>query len=169
MQIASIEARLETTLPESPATLLLCYDGSDRAKGAIEVAARLFPGARAQVIHVWEPVEHVVARYAALAPYLGENVAEADSGVEEQSSAVAAEGAKLAGDAGLQASAHNAVLETTVWEAVVNAAQTHGADLIITGTRSLHGAREMFAGTLSHSLLQHSAIPLLAIPAAADA
>jgi nucleotide-binding universal stress UspA family protein len=152
-------------LPESNPTLMLCYDGSDRAKGAIEVAAHLFPGATAKVVHVWEPVEHIVARYAVLAPYLGENIAEADTGVEQQSSSLADEGAKLATGAGLAASPHNATLKTTVWEAVITAAQELDADLIITGTRSLHGARELLAGTLSHALLQHSAIPLLAIPA----
>ncbi len=164
MQIARTEAELETTLADPPLTLLLCYDGTDRAKRAIEVAAHLFPGASAKVVHVWEPIERVVARYAALAPYLGENVGEADSEVSGQSSALAGEGAELASAAGLHASAHSAVLETTVWEAVINAAEEHGADVIITGTRSLHGARELLAGTLSHSLLQHGTIPLLAIP-----
>jgi len=168
VQSASPQTPIGDTLPESSPTLLLCYDGSDRAAHAIAVAAQLFPGASASVVHVWEPLEHVVARYAVLAPYLGENIAEADASVEQQSSTIAAEGVKLAAEAGLVASAHSATLKETVWQAVIAAAEEVNADLIITGTRSLHGARELLAGTLSHSLLQHSAVPLLAIPTPGD-
>jgi nucleotide-binding universal stress UspA family protein len=149
-------------------TLLLCYDGSDRAAHAIAVAGRLFPGATAKVVHVWEPVEHIVARYAALAPYLGEQITEADADAARESSLVAEEGAKHAEDAGLAASAHNVTLATTVWEAVIDASRELGADVIVTGTRSLHGVKEMLAGTLSHALVQHSAVPVLAIPSPAQ-
>jgi nucleotide-binding universal stress UspA family protein len=156
---------LETTVPDSP-TLLLCYDGSDHAKHAIEVAGRLFPGATVQVVNFWEPLEHIVTRYAALSPYLGDNIDDADNSAKEQSSSLAKEGAKLATDAGLKTSSHAAPIETALWEAVVKAAEAGHADLIVTGTRGLHGARELLIGTLSHALLQHGSIPLLAIPAA---
>jgi nucleotide-binding universal stress UspA family protein len=149
-------------------TLLLCYDGSDRATHAVAVAGRLFPGATAKVVHVWEPVEHIVARYAALAPYLGEQISEADADAAHESSLVAEEGAKHADAAGLTASAHNVTLATTVWEAVIDASRELGADVIVTGTRSLHGVKEMLAGTLSHALVQHSAVPVLAIPSPAQ-
>jgi nucleotide-binding universal stress UspA family protein len=145
-------------------TLLICYDGSDRAKHAIEVTGRLFPGASAKVLHVWEPIEHIVARYAALAPYLGEQVGEADEGAERLSTTIADEGAQAAKAAGLEASAHNAVLKATIWQAVIEASHELDADVIITGTRSLHGVQEVLVGTLSHALLQHSHVPLLAIP-----
>jgi len=150
-------------MPARP-TLLICYDGSDRAKHAIEVAARLFPGASAKVLHVWEPVEHIVARYATLAPYLGEQVDEADADAQQASVTVAQEGADLAAAAGLDASAHNMTLSTGVWQAVIDAAGKLDAEVVITGTRSLHGVQELLLGTLSHALLQHSRVPLLAIP-----
>jgi nucleotide-binding universal stress UspA family protein len=148
-------------------TILICYDGSDRAKHAIAVAGHLFPGGEALVLNVWETIEHIVARYAALTPYLGESINEADNSSEEQSVKVAEEGTKLAEQAGLKATAHSATLTTSVWEAVLDAAEAHNVDAIITGTRSLKGMREVIAGTLSHALLQHSAIPLLAIPSPA--
>jgi len=34
--------------------LLVCYDGSDDAKYAIETAAALFPGGHALVVSVWQ-------------------------------------------------------------------------------------------------------------------
>jgi nucleotide-binding universal stress UspA family protein len=153
-------------MPTDSPKLLICYDGSDRAKHAVQVTAKLFPGAPALVLHVWEPVEHIVARYAVLAPYLGEQVDEADKGAEHESQSVADEGAALASAAGLAASAHTATLRSTVWQAVLESAATLGADIVITGTRSLHGVQELLAGTLSHALLQHGQLPLLAIPMA---
>jgi nucleotide-binding universal stress UspA family protein len=153
---------------DSSTKILICFDGSDRAAHAIAVAGQLFPGAEATVVHVWETIEHIVARYAALAPYLGESIGEADASAEEQSGTLAQDGVKLAEQAGLKASAYNATLVTSVWEAVLDAAEAHHAAAIITGTRSLKGVREVIAGTLSHALLQHSAIPLLAIPSPAS-
>jgi nucleotide-binding universal stress UspA family protein len=149
-------------------TVLICYDGSDRAQHAIAVTAALFPGAHAHVLNVWEPLERIVARYAAIGPYLGEGVGEADAGIEAESTALAAAGAKLAVDAGLQSTPHTASLQSTVWEAVVDLADELDVDAIITGTRSLHGVREALANTLSHALLQHSARPVLAIPTVPD-
>ena len=148
-------------------TVLICYDGSDRAQHAIAVTATLFPGAHAHVLNVWEPIERIVARYAAVGPYLGEGIGEADAGIEADSAALAAAGAKLAEDAGMQATPHAASLRTTVWEAVVDLAEKLDVDAIITGTRSLHGVREALANTLSHALLQHSMRPVLAIPTSA--
>jgi nucleotide-binding universal stress UspA family protein len=44
------------------------------------------------------------------------------------------------------------------------AADELAVDVIVTGTRSLHGLREVIANTLSHHLIQHSPLPVLAIP-----
>jgi nucleotide-binding universal stress UspA family protein len=148
-------------------TVLICYDGSDRAQHAVAVTAKLFPGAHAHVLNVWEPLERIVARYAAIGPYLGEGIGEADAGIEAESAGLAAAGAKLAADAGMQSTPHTASLRTTVWEAVVDLAEELDVDAIITGTRSLHGVREALANTLSHALLQHSMRPVLAIPTSA--
>ena len=57
-----------------------------------------------------------------------------------------------------------ASLRTTVWEAVLEVAEALDVDAIITGTRSLHGMREVLSNALSHALLQHSRRPVLAIP-----
>jgi nucleotide-binding universal stress UspA family protein len=144
--------------------LLLCYDGSERANHAIAVTARLFPGVHVHVLNVWEPLERIVARYSALGPYFGDGVGDADAGIESESMVTAEAGAKLANEAGLQATAHTAPLRTSVWEAVVEAADVLDADAIITGTRSLHGVREVLSNTLSHALIQNSKRAVLAIP-----
>ncbi len=148
---------------ESP-SILICYDGSERAAHAIDVTAKLFPGGDAHILNVWEPVERIVARYAALGPYFGDGVGDADASLESEAADLAAAGAKLATDAGLQATPHTAPMRTSVWEAVIEAAEELDAHVIVTGTRSLHGVREMLANTLSHALLQNSKRAVLAIP-----
>lgn len=145
-------------------TVLLCYDGSPQSAHAANVAGALFPGAQAHVVHIWEPVERIVARYAVLAPFMGEELGEADASVEEESNKIAAAGAAIASAGGLHATPHIAQLQTTVWEAVLDVADALGVDVIITGTRSLHGLREVISNTLSHALIQHSPRPVLAIP-----
>lgn len=145
-------------------TVLLCYDGSEQARNAVAVTAAMFPGARTEVLHVWEPIERIVARYAALAPFMGEELTDADTSVEAESAKVAAAGAALAQEAGLVAGSRTAELESTVWGAILAVAAAIDADVIVTGTRSLHGLREMVSNTLSHALIQHSARPVLAIP-----
>jgi nucleotide-binding universal stress UspA family protein len=148
------------------ATILICYDGSERAGHAIAVCGRMFPGADAHVLNVWEPMERIIARYSALGPYLGESIGDADAGIATEAGDVAAAGARLATDAGMHATPHAVPLRTSVWEAALAVAEEVDADAIVTGTRSLHGVREVLANTLSHALLQHSRRPVLAIPMA---
>jgi len=149
---------------QEPVTILLCYDGSPQSEHAADLAGRLFPGARAEVLYVWEPVERIIARYAVVAPFMGEEVGEADEDVLAEAERVVTAGAERAQRAGLAASARTAPLENTVWEAVLAAAQELGVDAVVTGTRSLHGLREVISNTLSHHLIQHSPLPVVAIP-----
>lgn len=151
-------------MSDESSTILLCYDGSPQADHAVEVAGRLFPGARTHVLYVWEPVERIIARYSVLAPFMGEEVGAADADVAAEAERVATAGAERARAAGLDGVARTAELESTVWEAVLGVAEELKVDAIVTGTRSLHGLREVIANTLSHHLIQHSPRPVLAIP-----
>lgn len=151
-------------MTDKPSSVLICYDGSDRADHAVAVAAKLFPGAQAHVLNVWEPLERIIARYAALGPFVGDGVGEADAGLEVDSARVAAAGAALASKAGLDGSPHTTSVRTSVWESVIEVADALDVDVLVTGTRSLHGVREALSNTLSHALLQHSRRPVLAIP-----
>ena len=151
-------------MSEDHSTILLCYDGSSQADHAAEIAGRLFPGARAYVLFVWEPVERIIARYSVLAPFMGEEVGAADADVAAEAKRVAAAGVERAQQAGLDAVAHTAELRSTVWAEVLEVAEELTVDVIVTGTRSLRGLREVIADTLSHHLIQHSPRPVLAIP-----
>ena len=113
-------------------------------------------------------MERIVARYAALGPYVGDSIGEADSDISGEADAVAAAGVALAQQAGLEATPHATAVRTSVWEAVVSLADELDVDVIVTGTRSLHGVREALSNTLSHALLQRSRRAVLAVPMPAD-
>lgn len=151
-------------MSDDPTTILLCFDGSPQSEHATAVAGRLFPGARAYVLYVWEPVEHIIARYSVLAPFMGEEVGQADADAAAQADRVAADGVEQAGRAGLDARPHTAELQSTVKDAVLAVAEELDVDVVVTGTRSLHGLRDVIANTLSHHLVQYSPRPVLAIP-----
>ena len=87
-------------------SLLVCYDGSDGSRQAIDVAGRLFGRRRAIVLTVWQPSMSALASFNPL----GELVALAgglfrdiDEIAARQAGERAEEGAALAASAGLDA------------------------------------------------------------------
>jgi nucleotide-binding universal stress UspA family protein len=145
-------------------TLLLSYDGSDRAEHAIEQAARLFPHSRAHVVHVWESWEHVIATHYLPGTYAPLDLPELDRRAAEESAALADQGAASAEGHGLSATAHSVPMDGSLWQTVARVADSLGADMIVTGTRGLHGLRELVGHSLTHQLEQHGERPVLAIP-----
>ncbi|MCW2924617.1 MAG: hypothetical protein JWM98_2021, partial [Thermoleophilia bacterium] len=51
--------------------MLICYDGSDTAKEAIERTAQLHPGAQVAVLSVWQPMQAFVLSWGFMAGDLG--------------------------------------------------------------------------------------------------
>ena len=151
-------------MTEPTLTLLLCFDGSDRAERAIEQAARLFPASRAHVLNVWEPWEHVITTHAVPVSSVPPDVGDLDRRAAEESATLAERGAAVAECHGLRATALSAGLQGSLWETVTQTADELGADLIVTGTRGLHGLRELLSHSLTHQLEQHGDRPVLAIP-----
>jgi nucleotide-binding universal stress UspA family protein len=140
--------------------ILLCFDGSLGSRHAIEVAGKLFPGRSATVLHIWTPMSVTAFAYGAMMiPAVDE------SDVQQAAMTVAEEGASLASAAGLVATAEvaEATFEGT-WHAVVDAADTHDAALIVMGARGLSTFRSIVLGSVSHGVVQHAARPVLVVP-----
>src|ERR1700727_364256 len=99
--------------------ILIAYDGSDDAKVAIEQTARLFPGQQLTVLNVWQRFIDTMARsgggFGVIVDY-----DEIDTDAEKAAREKAEEGAALAREAGLDADARTAVVESTVAEAILN-------------------------------------------------
>jgi nucleotide-binding universal stress UspA family protein len=145
-------------MPDAP--ILICYDGSDGAHHAIDVAAALLGGRRAIVLDVGPPLT-VAESYAALGPLVpGEVFEEENIGDAAQRARVGAERAKRAG---FDAEARAEVAAPT-WEGVVDVADEIDAAVIVMGSRGLTGAREVFEGSLSHDVAEHARRPVLIVP-----
>src|SRR3954447_8378421 len=82
--------------------LLVCYDGSDDAKYAIETAATLFPGGHAVVVSVWQRLAGLDSIAWAGEPAGMVNSVELDRAAEH-GSRLAEEGARIAHEAVLDA------------------------------------------------------------------
>jgi len=142
------------------ATLLICYDGSDGARRAIDVAASLLTPRRAVVVDIGPPLTREQS-LAALSPvsvvgYLEEeNLADALTR--------AGEGTARARSAGFDAEARAEVAAPT-WEGIVELADELDAAAIVMGSRGLTGAREVFEGSLSHQVAEHAGRPVLVVP-----
>ena len=76
-------------------------------------------------------------------------------------------GAELARKAGFAAEVWGE-LGAPTWEAIVDAAEEVDAAVIVMGTRGLTGARELFGGSVSHEVAEHSKRPVLIVPPDGD-
>jgi nucleotide-binding universal stress UspA family protein len=148
--------------------ILIAYDGSDDAKAAIEHAARLFPGERVTVLTVWQHFIDTMARVGGgitmVVDY--EDVdAEAAKGAHDW----AQEGADLAKEAGLDAEPQTAVVDSSIADAILVAADAVDASAVVCGSRGYTGVRSLMLGSVSHHVLQHADLPVVVVPSPAVA
>ncbi len=120
------------------ANVLICYDGSDSAKLAIDAAAEILGPRRAVVLDVGPPLTAAesLAVMAPVAPGAAfEDLNEDDARQRAQV------GADRARRAGFDAEAR-AGLAAPTWQGIVDVADEIDAAVIVLGSRGLNGARE---------------------------
>ena len=157
-------------VPDTPDTgahdgpLLVCYDGSENARRAVEFAGEQFPGRRALLLSFWESwVVRAPALSGVVPPVRGMEL-ELDEIAAEQSQETAAAGVELAVAAGLDAEPlAEKVAAGPVWKAVLDTADEHGAAAIVMGSRGLTGISKAL-GSVSHGVVHHSWLPVLVVP-----
>jgi nucleotide-binding universal stress UspA family protein len=146
----------------STAPILICYDGTDEARHAIEGAAALLGPRRAIVLDV-APIVTVSESVAMTSPVVP--AAAFMELNEDGANARAAEGTAIARRAGFLADPRSDVSQPT-WEAIVAVADDVDAAAIVIGTRALPGARELFEGSVSHDVIRHAGRPVVVVPRA---
>ena len=176
------EARTDVA-PQASGPILLCYDGSDHAKRAIEDGARVLGGGDALVLTAFESLGSALLRRTPLTGTelgrefreISEDVLdELDSGAAERAEAAAAQGAKIAAAVGFDARAltHRALARTaerdatTVWRAILDVADEHDRRLVVVGARGRSRIGSALLGSVSYGLLHNSRRPVLVIPPA---
>ncbi len=158
------------TQPGSPAVdakrrpILIGYDGSDGARRAVKRVAALFPARDTLVVTAWlGPAE--MAPELMLAPG-GVLIAAAESLgdlMEDRAQEMAAEGARLARDAGLRAEARTIRSHRATWEGITRCAEECGAELIVLGSRGQGALAAAILGSVSTGVLHHSSGSVLIV------
>jgi nucleotide-binding universal stress UspA family protein len=151
--------------------ILICYDGSDDAKAAVDEAGKLLGGQPATVLTVWQPFAEALA-----ATPLGWGIApgvldieEADSASRQAAQGLAEEGAEMARQAGFNAQAREISQLQTAADTILAEADAIGASAIVMGSRGLTGIRSLLLGSVSHAVLQRADRTVIVVPSPAVA
>lgn len=135
--------------------ILICYDGSDDAKAAIERASVLFGKERAVVLTVWESFADLFTRTpGGLGFGVPTDQEEFDRASRERAEQEAQEGATLARDHGIDATATVRARSGTVANTILTEADEVDADAIVLGSRGLGGIASLLIGSVSHAVIQ---------------
>lgn len=147
--------------------LMLCYDGSEDAKHAVRRGGELFAGRRALVLTAWENIA-VMGGFGwsgagAMAPMV--DYAELDRASGEVAGQRAQEGVAIAREAGLKAEPLAIEAAGPIWKTITDAADQHGAAVIVMGSRGLTQVKSILLGSVSSHVVHHADRPVLVIPA----
>jgi nucleotide-binding universal stress UspA family protein len=140
--------------------VVLCFDGSQDARYALQTAAGLFPDRRAVVLTVWQPLSSMQSGMLG-EPFAMVNPIEVDREAAAEGERIANEGARLARAAGLDAEAVAVKASGAIWEMIVEAGESFNASVIVLGSRGLGGLRAMVFGSVSGAVIHHTERPTL--------
>ena len=148
--------------------LLICYDGSDDAKHAIESAGSLLAARPAVVVTVWQPTA-ALGSFAWSGATAGMvNFVELDRAGAEDGGRIAEEGVRIAQQAGLEAKPLAIKATGPVWKTIIETADRHAAAAIVMGSRGLTGVRSILLGSVSSAVVHHADRPTLVIHRPSD-
>jgi nucleotide-binding universal stress UspA family protein len=134
-------------------SIVVGYDGSDGSRAALDEAARIAKGLGLEV---------VVAFGYGVAPSGGET-ADHRRLLEERGEKLAAEAMAHLSDLGARGSI--AVVDERPTESLLRAAEEHGAEMIVVGTRGEGPVAGAILGSVPYKLVHRSPIPVLVVPA----
>jgi len=153
-------------MSKSSGPILLAYDGSETSATAIAVAGRLLPRRQALVCHVWSGLTHdlMFGLLARLPDAVGDAAAELDAEDMREADKLAADGVRLAREAGFEAQPLLARNERPTWHVLSEAADCQEASVIVVGAHGLSGVRRAVLGSVSTALVHHAHAPVLVVP-----
>jgi nucleotide-binding universal stress UspA family protein len=147
--------------PTADGPLLLCYDGSEDAKHAIEHAGRLLGGRDALVVTVWQPTPALGSfAFAGVTDSMFDFV-EANRAAAELGGRVAGDGVRIAQQAGLHAEPVPVEATGPVWKTIIDLADRNDAATIVMGSRGLTGLTSVLLGSVSSAIVHHADRPTL--------
>ncbi|MGZ8562240.1 MAG: universal stress protein [Candidatus Limnocylindria bacterium] len=152
--------------------MLLCYDGSAESANAIVRAGELLGGGSATVACVWSGLSSLMLHAPLAGPPAGplaEGADMIDEPERERAERRAAEGVELSRTAGFNAGPLVLKEERNVWQTLRDHAVDHAIATVVVGARGRSRVATMLLGSVSSGLVHHAAVPLLVVPATANA
>ena len=154
--------------------ILIAFDGSAAARAATWVAAALFPHARAVVATARRSPATLtesaaLARIGAPDDVIAGGMAALERAAADEATATAAEGARAAAAAGLEAEARVAGATGPPWRALATLAAEQPAAVVVCGSRGQGPFSRAALGSTSSALLHHLERPVLVVPAGGGA
>jgi nucleotide-binding universal stress UspA family protein len=143
--------------------LLLCYDGSESATRAIRAAGALCSPRSAVVANLWESWVTAAPVLAGVARPVNAMTDELNEIATGLSQAIAAEGVRLAAEAGFDAQPLSVCSAGSLWRSLLDVADRHDAEALVLGTRGLTGLSRALGG-VSNGVVHHSRRPVLVVP-----
>lgn len=148
-------------------TMLIAYDGTERADRALEYAAQLLRPSTVEILTAWEPVARQTARAVSRTGMHQSTVSpdsvEGDPAYEEALK-ICRQGTQLAENLGLVGRAHLVESATTISSAIVDAAHELDVDVIVTGTRALTGFRAWWTNSTADHIVRNAGLPVFIVP-----
>jgi len=150
--------------------VLIAYDGSSHAQGAIVEAGRVLgAGRRAVVLIVREPIETFVFSGLGGGGTLDPaTVSAMQESAQNEATVVAEEGARLAREAGFDAEPRVEVAASP-WQEIVGVADQLDAGVIAIGSRGRTGLPKVLLGSVASAVAQHSRRSVLVVHPEASA
>lgn len=148
-------------------TTLIAYDGSEEARRALTWAAQLLKTDHVDILTVWEPAARQAARTAGMSGmHQGDWTHSTDGGdpAFEIARDVARDGQALAEELGLSARAHIVETASSVWSAILDAAEQLQPTCLVTGTKAISGVSSWWRTSTADSLVKNAGIPILVVP-----
>jgi nucleotide-binding universal stress UspA family protein len=143
--------------------IVIGYDGSPDAQAAIADAGRLLAGRTAVVVHAWEPLHTVPGLELVPIEAVREMTRDLETIGAEQAAAIAAEGARLAGEAGLDATGEAIRGDGNAWHGVAQVAEEREAALVVAGSRGQGRLTALLLGSVSSGLVRNADRPTLIV------
>jgi nucleotide-binding universal stress UspA family protein len=155
--------------------IVIAYDGSHAARAAVQRAGALFGHRKAIVLTAWDPrlgemmlVPDPTGLGTTMMPYDPTLAREIDREVESTARSIAADGAKLARECGLDAQEIAVEDASNPAEAILQAAAEHKAAAIVLGSRGHSGLRARLLGSTSNAVLKGAGeLPVVIVHAVA--
>lgn len=150
-------------------SMLIAYDGSAEAQRALEYAAHYLSCEKAYIITVWEPLHRQTVNSAGGPAAMvqvnwGDVTPDDDDPAYTEALEVAKGGADFAKNLGFVVEPFLVESSTTVWSAIVDAANELDADIIVSGTRGTTGLRGLLQSSVADAVLKHAGRPVFIVP-----